>query len=58
MGPVPTGHGLGSLRTFAADLVVPDPDRCPCMPPLPPGLKKDNTYYFSLLLQRGAGLWL
>lgn len=51
-GACPTCHGLGSLRTFAAELVVPDPS-LPVYAAIAPWSEKDNTYYFSLLYSVG-----
>jgi excinuclease ABC subunit A len=45
-------HGLGSLRTFSAELVVPDPT-LPVYAAIAPWSEKDNTYYFSLLYSVG-----
>ena len=51
-GACPHCHGLGSLRTFNADLVVPDPS-LPVYAAIAPWSEKDNTYYFSLLYSVG-----
>lgn len=51
-GACPQCHGLGSLRTFSADLVVPDPS-LPVYAAIAPWSEKDNTYYFSLLYSVG-----
>ena len=51
-GACPHCHGLGSLRTFSADLVVPDPS-LPVYAAIAPWSEKDNTYYFSLLYSVG-----
>jgi excinuclease ABC subunit A len=45
-------HGLGSLRTFSPDLIVPDP-KLPVYAAIAPWSDKDNTYYFSLLYSLG-----
>ncbi|MEM7769881.1 MAG: excinuclease ABC subunit UvrA, partial [Cyanobacteria bacterium P01_A01_bin.37] len=45
-------HGLGTLRTFSPDLVVPDPS-LPVYAAIAPWSEKDNTYYFSLLYSVG-----
>jgi excinuclease ABC subunit A len=45
-------HGLGSLKVFSADLVVPDPS-LPVYAAIAPWSEKDNTYYFSLLYSVG-----
>jgi excinuclease ABC subunit A len=47
-GACPNCHGLGSLRRFSPDLVVPDPS-LPVYAAIAPWSDKDNTYYFSLL---------
>ena len=41
-------HGLGSLRTFSPELVVPDPTQ-PLYSAIAPWSDKDNSYYLSLL---------
>lgn len=51
-GACPECHGLGSLRTFSAELVVPDPT-LPVYAAIAPWSEKDNTYYFSLLFSVG-----
>jgi excinuclease ABC subunit A len=51
-GACPECHGLGSLRTFSADLVVPDPS-LPVYAAIAPWSERDNTYYFSLLYSVG-----
>ena len=51
-GACPNCHGLGNLRRFAADLVVPDP-KSPVYAAIAPWSEKDNTYYFSLLYSVG-----
>ncbi|MGB3613287.1 MAG: hypothetical protein WBA10_05780, partial [Elainellaceae cyanobacterium] len=45
-------HGLGSLRTFTAELVIPKPE-LPVYSAIAPWSDKDNTYYFSLLYSVG-----
>ncbi|MDY6939018.1 MAG: excinuclease ABC subunit UvrA [Cyanobacteriota bacterium] len=52
-GACPTCHGLGSSRTFAPDLIVPDPD-APVYSAIAPWSDKDNTYYLSLLYSVGT----
>ncbi|MBD2129975.1 excinuclease ABC subunit UvrA [Microcoleus sp. ZQ-A2] len=47
-GACPQCHGLGSLRTFSPDLVVPDPE-APVYAAIAPWSDKDNSYYLSLL---------
>jgi excinuclease ABC subunit A len=51
-GACPNCHGLGSLRTFSPDLVVPDP-KLPVYAAIAPWSDKDNTYYFSMLYSLG-----
>jgi excinuclease ABC subunit A len=45
-------HGLGTLRTFSPDLVIPDPS-LPVYAAIAPWSDKDNTYYFSMLYSLG-----
>ncbi|MGL5060132.1 MAG: excinuclease ABC subunit UvrA [Microcoleus sp.] len=47
-GACPNCHGLGSLRTFAPELVVPD-SKAPVYCAIAPWSDKDNSYYLSLL---------
>ena len=47
-GACPDCHGLGSHKTFAPDLVVPDPTQ-PVYSAIAPWSDKDNSYYLSLL---------
>jgi len=51
-GACPHCHGLGSLRTFSAELVVPDPSQ-PVYAAIAPWSEKDNSYYLSLLYSLG-----
>jgi excinuclease ABC subunit A len=51
-GACPHCHGLGNLRTFTPELVVPDPT-LPVYAAIAPWSEKDNTYYFSLLYSVG-----
>ena len=51
-GACPNCHGLGSLRTFSPDLVVPDPE-APVYAAIAPWSDKDNSYYLSLLYSVG-----
>ncbi len=51
-GACPNCHGLGHLRRFSAELVVPDP-KLPVYAAIAPWSDKDNTYYFSLLYSLG-----
>jgi excinuclease ABC subunit A len=45
-------HGIGSMRTFSPELVVPDPNQ-PLYSAIAPWSDKDNTYYLSLLYSVG-----
>jgi excinuclease ABC subunit A len=47
-GACPDCHGLGSLRKFSPDLVIPNPS-LPVYAAVAPWSDKDNTYYLSLL---------
>ena len=47
-GACPNCHGLGNLRTFSPELVVPDPE-APVYSAIAPWAEKDNSYYLSLL---------
>ncbi len=51
-GACPHCHGLGSLRTFSPELVVPDPES-PVYAAIAPWSEKDNSYYLSLLYSVG-----
>ena len=51
-GACPNCHGLGSLQTFAPELVVPDPQQ-PVYAAIAPWSEKDNSYYLSLLYSLG-----
>lgn len=51
-GACPDCHGLGSLRVFSADLVIPNP-ALPVYAAIAPWSDKDNTYYLSLLFSLG-----
>ncbi len=46
-GACPHCHGLGFLRAFSPDLVVPDPD-APVYSAIAPWAEKDNIYYLTL----------
>jgi len=52
-GACPHCHGLGNLRTFSPELLVPDPS-LPVYAAIAPWSEKDNTYYFSLLYSVGT----
>ena len=45
-------HGIGHLRKFTAERVVPDPS-LPVYAAVAPWAEKDNSYYFSLLYSVG-----
>ena len=45
-------HGLGHLRRFTMERVVPDPNQ-PVYAAIAPWSDKDNSYYFSLLFSVG-----
>jgi excinuclease ABC subunit A len=45
-------HGIGHLRTFTVERVVPDPS-LPVYAAIAPWSDKDNSYYFSLLYSVG-----
>lgn len=47
-GACPNCHGLGSLRKFSPDLIIPNP-KLPVYAAIAPWSDKDNTYYLSLL---------
>lgn len=51
-GACPHCHGIGSMRTFSPDLVVPDPTQ-PLYSAIAPWSEKDNSYYISLLYSIG-----
>jgi excinuclease ABC subunit A len=53
-GACPNCHGLGSLRTFSPELVIPDPD-APVYSAIAPWSEKDNSYYISLLYNVAQG---
>lgn len=54
-GACPDCHGLGFLRCFSADLVVPDP-KLPVYAAVAPWSDKDSTYYLSLLHSVGQAI--
>ncbi|NWF60664.1 MAG: excinuclease ABC subunit UvrA [Fischerella sp.] len=47
-GACPHCHGIGSLRTFSPELVVPDPE-APVYAAIAPWSEKENSYYLELL---------
>jgi excinuclease ABC subunit A len=51
-GACPDCHGIGHLRTFTAQRVIPDPS-LPVYAAVAPWAEKDNAYYFSLLYSVG-----
>ncbi|AFY78989.1 excinuclease ABC, A subunit [Pleurocapsa sp. PCC 7327] len=51
-GACPHCHGLGSLRTFSPELVIPDPTQ-PVYAAIAPWSDKDNSYYLSLIYSIG-----
>jgi excinuclease ABC subunit A len=51
-GACPHCHGLGSLRTFSPELVIPDPSQ-PVYAAIAPWSDKDNSYYLSMLYSIG-----
>ncbi|MBD1934808.1 MULTISPECIES: excinuclease ABC subunit UvrA [Cyanophyceae] len=51
-GACPKCHGLGNLRTFSPELLVPDPNS-PVYAAIAPWSEKDNSYYLSLLYSVG-----
>jgi excinuclease ABC subunit A len=51
-GACPDCHGLGHLRRFTMQRVVPDPAQ-PVYSAIAPWSDKDNSYYFSLLFSVG-----
>ncbi|MDB9328915.1 excinuclease ABC subunit UvrA, partial [Nodularia spumigena CS-591/04] len=51
-GACPHCHGIGTLKTFTPDLIVPDPD-APIYAAIAPWSEKDNSYYLELLYSVG-----
>lgn len=51
-GACPDCHGIGHLRQFTLERVVPDPS-LPVYAAIAPWSDKDNSYYFSLLYSVG-----
>ncbi len=47
-GACPTCHGLGHVKTFSPELIVPDP-KLPVYAAIAPWADKSHTYYLSLL---------
>jgi excinuclease ABC subunit A len=54
-GACPECHGLGNLRLFAPELIVPDP-QAQLYGAILPWADKDNSYYLSLLQNLGQVL--
>lgn len=51
-GACPHCHGLGNLRTFSPELVIPEPSQ-PLYCAIAPWSDRDNSYYLSLLYNIG-----
>ncbi|MBE9207792.1 excinuclease ABC subunit UvrA [Nostoc sp. LEGE 06077] len=51
-GACPHCHGLGTLRRFSAELVIPDPE-APVYAAIAPWSEKENSYYLELLYSLG-----
>ncbi|ARV63056.1 excinuclease ABC subunit A [Nostocales cyanobacterium HT-58-2] len=51
-GACPHCHGLGTLRRFSPELVVPDP-KAPVYSAIAPWSDKENSYYLELLYKLG-----
>lgn len=51
-GACPHCHGIGSLRRFSPELVVPDP-KAPVYSAIVPWSEKENSYYLELLYKLG-----
>ncbi|KAB8317926.1 excinuclease ABC subunit UvrA [Tolypothrix campylonemoides VB511288] len=51
-GACPHCHGIGSLRRFSPELVVPDP-KAPVYSAIAPWSDKENSYYLELLYKLG-----
>jgi excinuclease ABC subunit A len=51
-GACPHCHGIGNMRTFSPELIVPDPAQ-PVYSAIAPWSDKDNTFYLSLLYSVG-----
>ncbi|MEM9276346.1 MAG: excinuclease ABC subunit UvrA [Cyanobacteria bacterium P01_F01_bin.143] len=51
-GACPDCHGIGYLKTFAPELIIPDPAQ-PVYSAIAPWSKKDNSYYLALLYSLG-----
>lgn len=51
-GACPHCHGIGTLKRFAPDLIVPDPE-APVYAAIAPWSEKENSYYLELLYSLG-----
>ncbi|WYL98378.1 MAG: excinuclease ABC subunit UvrA [Gloeotrichia echinulata CP02] len=51
-GACPNCHGIGTLKRFSPDLIVPDPET-PVYAAIAPWSEKDNSYYLELLYSVG-----
>jgi excinuclease ABC subunit A len=51
-GACPHCHGIGSLKTFTPDLIIPDPES-PMYAAIAPWSEKENSYYLDLLYTLG-----
>ena len=51
-GACPHCHGIGSLKTFSPDLIIPDPES-PMYAAIAPWSEKENSYYLDLLYTLG-----
>ncbi|MBK1986621.1 excinuclease ABC subunit UvrA [Sphaerospermopsis aphanizomenoides BCCUSP55] len=51
-GACPHCHGIGTLRRFAPELVIPNPDS-PMYAAIAPWSEKENSYYLELLYSLG-----
>jgi excinuclease ABC subunit A len=54
-GACPACHGIGSLRTFDPELIIPDPAAA-VYHAIAPWSDKDNSYYLSLLYSLGQAV--
>ncbi len=51
-GACPECHGIGYLKTFSPELIIPDPKQ-PLYSAIAPWSNKENSYYLSLLYSLG-----
>ena len=51
-GACPECHGIGYLKTFSPELIIPDPNQ-PLYSAIAPWSNKENSYYLSLLYSLG-----